>query len=111
VDSVGNRGRYRQPSRAFSLGADGRPDRHHHCADESLIGKGAGLSLVHHRTDEAHRRVIYRRPRQSRLHLNLFIKNGERVSLRGAFAAPRIYRVAAHRQENASVRFNQCEAL
>jgi hypothetical protein len=73
--------------------------------------KSAELTLVHHRTDGAGPRVIYRRSRQSRLHLNLFIKNGERGSLRGAFAAPRIYRVAAHRQENASVRFNQCEAL
>jgi hypothetical protein len=55
---------------------------------------GAALSLVLHRTDDAHRCVIYRRSRQSRLHLNLLIKNGERVSLRGAFGAPRIYRVA-----------------
>jgi hypothetical protein len=55
----------------------------------------AALSLVLHRTDDAHRRVLYRRSRQSRLHLNLFIKNGERVSLRGAPKAPRIYRAAA----------------
>jgi len=39
---------------------------------------------VLHRTDGAHRRMLYLRPRQSRLHLNLFIKNGERGSLRGA---------------------------
>jgi hypothetical protein len=36
--------------------------------------------------------------RQSRLHLNLIIKNGERVSLRGAFGAPRIYRVVRLRE-------------
>ena len=38
-----------------------------------------------------HRRVLYSRSRQSRLQLNLRIKNGERVSLRGAPKAPRIY--------------------
>ena len=43
-----------------------------------------GPLLVLHRTDGAHRRMLYLRPRQSRLHLNLFIKNGERGSLRGA---------------------------
>jgi hypothetical protein len=51
-------------------------------------------TLVLHRTDGAHRRMVYWRSRQSRLHLNLIIKNGERVSLRGAFGAPRIYRAA-----------------
>ena len=55
---------------------------------------GVALPLVLHRTDGAHRRVVYWRSRQSRLHLNLIIKNGERVSLRGAFGAPRIYRAA-----------------
>jgi hypothetical protein len=52
---------------------------------------GATLSLVLHRTDGAHRRVVYSLSRQSRLHLNLIIKNGERGSLRGAFGVPRIY--------------------
>jgi hypothetical protein len=42
------------------------------------------------RTDDAHRRVVYG-SRRSRLHLNLFIKDGERVSLWGAFRAPHIY--------------------
>jgi hypothetical protein len=43
--------------------------------------------LVLHRTDDAHRRVVYG-SRRSRLHLNLFIKHGERVSLWGAFGHP-----------------------
>jgi hypothetical protein len=34
---------------------------------------GAALALVLHRTDHAHRRVVYG-SRQSRLHLNLFVK-------------------------------------
>jgi hypothetical protein len=42
---------------------------------------GNGRLLVLHRTDGAHRRMLYLHPRQSRLHLNLLIKNGERGSL------------------------------
>jgi hypothetical protein len=34
---------------------------------------GAALALVLHRTDDSHRRVVYG-SRQSRLHLNLFVK-------------------------------------
>ena len=56
--------------------------------------RGPALPLVLRRTDGAHRRVVYSGSRQSRLHLNLRIKNGERVSLRGAPKAPRIYRAA-----------------
>jgi hypothetical protein len=52
---------------------------------------GVAQFLVLHRTDGAHRPVVYSRSRQSRLHLTLIIKNGERVSLRGAPKAPRIY--------------------
>jgi hypothetical protein len=66
----------------------------HQVCPYSKAFRGPALPLVLRRTDGAHRRVVYSGSRRSRLHQNLRIKNGERVSLRGTPKAPRIYRAA-----------------
>jgi hypothetical protein len=62
----------------------------------SLCGCGiAAPALVLHRTDDAHR-LWYTGALDNRASTCTYLSNGERVSLRGAFGAPRIHCLRRH---------------